>query len=66
MFPLFNNGIDGALDRDMVVSFTKVTSNLRCGALANWMFLFTIGALIFMLFGSMILVSTNIASLGSF
>src|SRR3954469_5350920 len=30
------------------------------------MFLFTIGALIFMLFGSVILVSTNIASLGSF
>src|SRR3954470_19275035 len=51
LFPLLNYGIDGALDRDMIISFTQETSRLRCGALVNWMFLFTIGALIIMLFG---------------
>src|SRR3954462_14998805 len=66
LFPLLNYGINGALDRDMIISFTQETSSLRCGALISWMFLFTIGALIFMLFGSVILVSTNIASLSSF
>src|SRR4051812_15130762 len=66
LFPLLNYGIYGALDRDMIISFTQETSSLRCGALVNWMFLFTIGALIFMLLGSVILASTNIASLGSF
>src|SRR3954463_14039033 len=34
LFPLFNYGIDGALDRDMVVSFTQVTSSFRCETLA--------------------------------
>src|SRR4051812_41889829 len=37
-----------------------------CGALISWMFLFTIRALILMLFGSVFHVSTNIASLSSF
>src|SRR3954464_271887 len=60
LFPLLNYGIDGALDRDMIISFTYETSSLRCGTLISWMFLFTVRALIFMLFGSVIHVSTNI------
>src|SRR4051812_42362380 len=66
LFPLLNYGIDGALDRDMIISFTWEACSLRCGALMSWMFLLTIRALTFMLFGSVIHVSTNIASLSSF
>src|SRR3954465_4588914 len=49
LFLLSNYGIDGALDRDMIISFTQEISSLVCGALIGWMFLFTIGALIFMI-----------------
>src|SRR4051812_16247428 len=65
LFPLFHHGVDWALDRDMVISFTKVTSSLRGRTLSNRMFFSTVGALTFMLFGSVILVSTNSASWGS-
>src|SRR3954470_15589983 len=49
----------------MITSFTKVASSLRGRAFSNRMVFVTIGALSFMLLGSMILVSTNNASWGS-
>src|SRR4051812_39185425 len=66
MFHLLNYRIDVALDRDMIISFTQETGNLRCGPLSSWMVLFTIWALVNMIFISVSYVSMDFAGLCSF
>src|SRR4051812_21786695 len=65
MFHLLNYRIYVELDRHMIISFRQETGNLRCGALSSWMVLFTIWALVNMLFISVSYVSTYFAGLSS-